>query len=497
MAELTARPTALSWPARDGPGRRLMETGLLLALDLGAMLAAAAAAYGVRVGLLTHYTHLFPPGLPSEMPSHAWWVAGTLLLVFARLGLYVKRQSYWREFETVVTGLAVAFLVVLAVVSLGQLVYEVSRTFLTLTWLFLVITVPFFRWAGKRWLARAGLWRRSVLVVGGGSTGRLVATAIAHDVFLGYHVVGFLGDGSAERNGSLPGGPAGEARWLGPLAAAEKVMASTGARTVIVASPHTPGADLVRLVNRLHQSADAVLIVPDLPGIPVLGVETEHFFDHQLLLLRVKNNLSSPTNRALKRLFDFAGGLVLLLLASPVFLLAALAIKIDSPGPVFFGHERVGRGKRLFRCRKFRTMVEDAQGGLAGLLEKDPELRREWAEDFKLRNDPRVTRVGKLLRRTSLDELPQLINVLAGQMSLVGPRPIVREEMERFGDSLATYLWVRPGVTGLWQVSGRTETDYQRRVDLEAWYVRNWTLWLDITILLQTVSAVLRRRGAY
>jgi Undecaprenyl-phosphate galactose phosphotransferase WbaP len=309
--------------------------------------------------------------------------------------------------------------------------------------------------------------------------------------------VGFLGDSSAERDGTLPGGPAGEAPWLGPLAVAEKVMASTGARTVVVASPHTPGEELVHLVNRLHRSAGAVLVVPDLPGMPVLGVETEPFFDHQVLLLRVRNNLSSPMNRILKGLFDFAGGLVLLLLASPVFLLVALAVKVDSPGPVFFSHERVGRGKRLFRCWKFRTMVEDAQGRLAGILEKDPELRREWAQDFKLRDDPRVTRVGRLLRRSSLDELPQLINVLAGQMSLVGPRPIVREEMERFGASLSTYLGVRPGVTGLWQVSGRTETDYQRRVDLEAWYVRNWTFWLDITILLQTVGAVLRRRGAY
>ncbi|MEM3434110.1 MAG: sugar transferase, partial [Candidatus Methanomethyliaceae archaeon] len=170
---------------------------------------------------------------------------------------------------------------------------------------------------------------------------------------------------------------------------------------------------------------------------------------------------------------------------------------LDSPGPVLFRHRRLGLGGREFWCYKFRTMHVNAEEVLQKLLASDPALRAEWERDFKLRNDPRVTRVGRLLRRTSLDELPQIFNVLKGEMSLVGPRPIVEKEVPRFGLFASDYFSVRPGVTGLWQVSGRNDTGYEHRVRLESWYVRNWSLWLDLTVLIRTIGVVLARRGAY
>jgi undecaprenyl-phosphate galactose phosphotransferase len=187
-------------------------------------------------------------------------------------------------------------------------------------------------------------------------------------------------------------------------------------------------------------------------------------------------------------------GLVVIL---PVMAAIAILIRLDSPGPAIFKHRRVGRHGRSFPCYKFRTMVPNAQELLAQYLASDPAIRAEWERDFKLKDDPRVSRIGKFLRATSLDELPQLFNVLRGEMSLVGPRPIVTGEVEKYGDYIHDYYLVRPGITGLWQVSGRSDTSYDERVRLDSWYVRNWTPWLDVVLLMKTVGVVLKGRGAY
>jgi undecaprenyl-phosphate galactose phosphotransferase len=165
--------------------------------------------------------------------------------------------------------------------------------------------------------------------------------------------------------------------------------------------------------------------------------------------------------------------------------------------PVFYRHERIGKGGRRFECLKFRTMVPDAGRVLDDYLAAHPEAEAAWRRDHKLRHDPRITRIGAWLRRTSLDELPQLINVMRGEMSLVGPRPVVAEELARYGDNIVYYVESTPGLTGLWQVSGRNDLDYRRRVHLDCWYVKNWSLWCDLVILFKTPRAVLRGNGAY
>jgi Undecaprenyl-phosphate galactose phosphotransferase WbaP len=199
----------------------------------------------------------------------------------------------------------------------------------------------------------------------------------------------------------------------------------------------------------------------------------------------------------LKRTMDVLGAGALLLACLPVFLVLALMVRADG-GPAFYGHERVGRGGRRFRCLKFRSMGTDSAERLAALLESDAEARAEWEATRKLKNDPRVTRVGRLLRSTSLDELPQLINVLRGEMSLVGPRPVPAAELDaEYGASAAHYLAVKPGITGPWQVSGRNDTSYDTRVALDVQYAVNPSLWTDIAILLKTPVVVILRRGAY
>jgi Undecaprenyl-phosphate galactose phosphotransferase WbaP len=197
-----------------------------------------------------------------------------------------------------------------------------------------------------------------------------------------------------------------------------------------------------------------------------------------------------------KRFIDVFGSSTLLILLLPILIVIGFVVAKDG-GNAIFGHERVGRGGRSFKCLKFRSMVMNADTVLAELLAKDPLAREEWNRDFKLKNDMRITRIGRILRRTSLDELPQLWNVLRGDMSLVGPRPIVEKELSRYGQDAHYYLKVKPGMTGLWQVSGRNNIDYATRVSLDVSYVKERSILLDVTILIRTFKVVFEKDGAY
>lgn len=204
----------------------------------------------------------------------------------------------------------------------------------------------------------------------------------------------------------------------------------------------------------------------------------------------------TPLGGGIKRVMDISGASVALVVIAPVMLLIALMVRLSSKGPAIFRHRRVGFGGQSFDCFKFRSMRMDADVALARLLESDEAARAEWEATHKLTRDPRITRVGAFLRRTSLDELPQLFNVLMGQMSLVGPRPIVSAEVPRYGAAYEVYASSRPGMTGLWQVSGRSDTDYDRRVALDVAYANGWSPWRDLAIAGRTVVVVLRGSGA-
>ena len=208
-----------------------------------------------------------------------------------------------------------------------------------------------------------------------------------------------------------------------------------------------------------------------------------------------EDNASLTAGRVVKSVFDQVAALILLVLISPLLLIIAVLVSLDG-GAFIFGHRRVGRYGREFSCLKFRTMQVDGDRVLARTLADDPAAAAEWAANHKLRNDPRITRVGRFLRVTSLDELPQLLNVLRGEMSLVGPRPIVRAEIARYGRDISYYMRVKPGLTGLWQVNGRSDTSYRQRIDYDVDYVKNWSFWRDFFILLKTVEVILMRKGS-
>jgi Undecaprenyl-phosphate galactose phosphotransferase WbaP len=207
--------------------------------------------------------------------------------------------------------------------------------------------------------------------------------------------------------------------------------------------------------------------------------------------------LLNPRYQLFKRWIDIFISATLGILISPLCILIALLIKIDSRGPIFYKHARLGMKGKNITVWKFRTMTDDADQVLQSYLSNHPQAQQEWENNHKLKYDPRITRMGKMLRRTSLDEIPQLWNVLTGEMSLVGPRPIVPDEVHRYQEGYTLYQRVRPGITGLWQVSGRTDVGYSDRVRYDEYYVRNWSIWLDIYILLRTVWTVVRGEGAY
>lgn len=239
-----------------------------------------------------------------------------------------------------------------------------------------------------------------------------------------------------------------------------------------------------------------VSVIPTLRGMPLDSTDMSFIFSHEVMIFRVQQNLAKISSRFIKRVFDLFGSLFIIIVLSPLLVYICSKVKKDG-GPAIYGHERIGKNGKPFKCLKFRSMVTNSNEVLKELLLSNEEAKEEWDATFKLKNDPRITKIGHFLRRTSLDELPQLFNVLKGEMSLVGPRPIITDELVRYNEEVEYYLLSKPGMTGLWQVSGRSDVDYETRVYLDAWYVKNWSMWNDIAILFKTIGVVLKKDGAY
>ncbi|MGB7161539.1 MAG: undecaprenyl-phosphate galactose phosphotransferase WbaP [Tepidisphaeraceae bacterium] len=266
-------------------------------------------------------------------------------------------------------------------------------------------------------------------------------------------------------------------------------------RHAIVSMPHVSAAQLSEIVDRYSRLVPHLFVLSDCSTFPALWGASRGCGG--ISGIEVRNGLLVQTLQALKRVVDIVIALATLLIGLPLFLAIAIAVKLSSRGPVLFGHTRIGRHGRRFKAWKFRTMWLGADVILREHLEQSPAAKLEWGCHQKLRRDPRVTPVGRLLRCTSLDELPQTWNVLVGEMSIVGPRPIISEEIRHYGKALRQYITVKPGITGLWQVSGRNDVTYEQRVQFDLFYIRHWSVWLDIHILARTVVVLIRRNGAY
>lgn len=271
----------------------------------------------------------------------------------------------------------------------------------------------------------------------------------------------------------------------------------SGVVEVIVALPNISNKDLNTIIDKFEGLVKRVKIIPRLHKMYTFNPEIQDY--DGMLLISAKNNITSLKRRVIKRIVDIVGSLLGIIILIPLYLKYGIKIKKDG-GPILFPHERIGLNLKKFKMYKFRSMYIDAEEKLEKLLEEDPALKEEFYTNFKLKDDPRITPVGKFLRKTSLDEFPQFINVLKGDMSLVGPRPVVQKEVEMYyGTDMGKKIFqVKPGITGMWQANGRSDVeDYEERIALDLYYIRNWNLWLDMIIIVKTIKHVLDRKGAY
>lgn len=475
---------------------RGIET-ILVCLDLAAIGVVVWLAMLIRTGILPLIIKNIPQDIPASFAENLWWIVFLWILCLAREGLYNRRIPFWRETKGVVQATLAAFLFTMAMVALAKLGGEVSRTILVIAFTLGLFALPLGRYIGKSLLSKIGLWNEPVLILGAGQTGIMIANSFHNDSYLGYRVIGFLEDDPAKsRRGVIINGT--KYPIIGGFQDAPRIIAENQIKNVILAVPGMPGPELVSLSNRLKPFTYSLLVVPDLIGMSVAGGNIDYLSDDRIVAYRTHNNLANPVNVITKNLFDIVVGLIILILTIPIIIVLTLIVKIDSPGPAIYCGKRLGRKGKEFRCFKFRTMCLNNDEILDNHLEQNPAARIEWDKFAKLRcDDPRVTRIGKFLRKTSLDELPQIFNVLKGDMSLVGARPYIYSEKDRMGNNADLILLTKPGMTGLWQVSGRNEIDFAGRIDIETWYIRNWSLWLDITLLFRTVGVILGRKGAY
>jgi Undecaprenyl-phosphate galactose phosphotransferase WbaP len=471
--------------------RRLGALGVLLAVDWLAVLGCLALVWRLRERLLTLHSPELGPLYPFSAYLENLYFLLPWTIAFAEAGLYNRRTLFWEEVRQVLRGCSLAALFAVFLSFAVQQAQDLSRLVIMGTWAATLVVVPVVRYNTKRLLVMAGLWGKRVLILGAGVTGEEIVERIRAHVALGYEPVGFVDDDPEKIGGCCHGVPV-----HGPLRAVPKLVRELQVKDVLIAMPHLPREQLLHVISICEGHVESIRVVPDMFGLATVGVETEDL--DGLLLLHIRWNLAKPWNLALKRAFDLTVAAATTVVILPLLLVAALAIRFDSPGAVFFAQDRLGRHGRRFRCLKFRTMYVDNEGRLAGHLAADPEARSEWERFAKLKSrDPRITRVGRVLRRFSFDEIPQILNVFKGEMSLVGPRPYLPRERERMGDFAETILKAAPGITGLWQVSGRNEVTFEQRLRLDEYYVRNWSLWMDVIVLVKTLGVVLRGDGAY
>lgn len=405
---------------------------------------------------------------------------------------YRRTIPFWQRVESLFYSSIYSIIAILLFFFVRANSTEHSIAFLALLWLASFSCLVIMRYLLKRILDERKILQIPLIIIGAQEEALAFTRSINNDIGMSsYKIVGLISDKTPIKG--LEKYP-----LLGDFKDIEKIIKTTGINNVLIAIPYLEQVKMQNIIHRVQPLVKNICIIPNLTAIPMGGgIDVETFFTEKIMLIRVRNNLERRLNRIIKYLFDMILTIVGTICISPLLVIIAIWIYKDSPGPVIFKHMRVGKDGKEFPCYKFRSMCVDAKEKLEELLKNDPKARAEWERDFKLKHDPRITKSGAFLRKTSLDELPQIFNVLKGEMSLVGPRPIIKAEMERYGNYINDYLMVRPGIAGMWQCSGRNDIDYTERVHMDSWYVRNWSVWLDIMILWRTFKAVFAKKGAY
>lgn len=462
---------------RPGLCALVMAGGDLIAVAI-AMVAAVLARYA--------FDGRYDLGLYFRL-------AGLLVLFgagYAVYGLYPGiGLNAVRELRQLTLATTLVFILLATLLFLFKEGRTYSRLVFVISWLLALALVPLMRAQVRAKFGHERWWGYPVVVFGSGEAAERLVEGLRREPEHGLHPVAVFQPG-ASRRGAVRGVPV-----LGDFHAAPLHARRHGLTHAVIALPDIPGPELVELLEGEANMFSTVYVIPGIAGFSTLGIEARDVGG--MLALQLRRSLLFPSSQVIKRVVDFSLSLAIGIVLLPLLLLIAFIIRLESKGGSLYCHKRVGHGGRQFAMWKFRSMYQNGAEILEKYLQEHPEERQEWDSKQKLRNDPRVTRVGRFLRKTSLDEFPQLWNVLRGEMSLVGPRPIVGGEVQKYAEFFDLYCRVTPGLTGLWQVSGRSNTDYARRVELDSFYVRNWSPWFDIYLLSRTFRVVLKGEGAY
>jgi len=430
---------------------------LFIVIDLSVIAGSVVLAYTIRSDFALFATE---HNIPLENYLFFAPLYIVVIAIFAYEGLYTKRYDFWHETRLVLKALLFGFIIVMAYLALSKTAQNYSRAVFAIAFLLMAMLIPVAKRVAKFTLFRIGIWQKPVKIY-------------ADDPFLREEIL---------RN-----------PYLGYTYAASEDPTSA-----FINSKNYSLDQLRQIIDQELKNNHEVNFIPLINDYDLTHSHIYALFNTRTNLIVFQNRLKSKYRQIVQTLFNYTLAILLLPLLLPIIGIIAILIKRESPGPVFFKHNRIGKDGKIIGTLKFRSMYQDAQERLEKLLEENPEIKKEWEENFKLKNDPRVTKIGAFLRKTSLDELPQIFNVLKGEMNFVGPRPVIQQEIDQYYKEHAEYYYmVKPGITGLWQVSGRSDTDYGYRIKTDKWYVSNWSLWLDIVILFKTVKVVAKREGAY
>lgn len=428
---------------------------ILILADLFTLFASIVLALMLR-DIFKNYFELPPPNNMSQYLGFSLLYA-VMLLVFCSQGIYRNRFDFWQESQRIIKGLFFSIIILLSVLAMTKQTEEYSRFVLIISFVLAGFFIPAQKYILKNLLFRMSWWQKKAAMVG-------------NDPLFSEHV--FINP------------------YLGYLPSQQ-----SNAKTLFVSSSHTK-QQIEAILHEALLSKQEVIFIPAVKNFDFSDAHIIHLFNARSNLIIVKNNLLNRFNRSIKLLLDYILSVFILPILMLVMGFIAWKIKREDEGAVFFQQIRLGENGEHFSCYKFRSMRENSDELLKNYLSDHPEEVAYYQTYHKYQNDPRITKIGNFIRKTSLDELPQILNVLKGEMSLIGPRPYMPSEKEKIGENVDMILAVKPGVTGLWQVSGRSDVDFMSRVEMDVWYVRNWSIWSDIIILIKTVQVVLGRKGS-
>lgn len=404
---------------------------------------------------------------------------------------YRRIIPFWQRVESLFYSSIYSIIAILLFFFVRANSTEHSIAFLALLWLASFSCLVIMRYLLKRILDERKILQIPLIIIGAQEEALAFTRSINNDIGMSsYKIVGLISDKTPIKG--LENYP-----LLGDFKDIEKIIKTTGINNVLIAVSYLKQEEIQKIILIVQPLVKSVCIIPNLQEIPMGGADLETFFDEKFMLIKVRNNLARNINKFIKLIFDIIVGLLICIPVIPIIIACAIWVKLDSKGPIFYNAKRIGKNGKEFTCYKFRSMYTNGDELLEKYLAENPVAKKEWDEFQKLHDfDPRVTKAGKIMRKTSLDELPQILNVLKGEMSLVGPRPYLPREKEMMGHFYNIIISTVQGITGYWQVNGRSDVTFEGRLRMDDWYIRNWSVWIDIILLIKTIKAVFCSKGA-